>query len=220
MSSINEVALPWSAELGRRARGHVLLALAGTSTLICLFFVGYFYVQQNPAFPVTVMPLTRLDRMIPFQPHALWIYLSLWIYVGAGPGLQKTRRDILLYGLWVGALCLAGLAVFYFIPTAVPPMVDAPHSSAFSLLQRLDATGNACPSMHVAAAVFTVMRVDAVLRESRSPAFMRFLNATCCALICYSTLAIKQHVALDVLAGAALGVTFAVLSLRQPRQAF
>jgi membrane-associated phospholipid phosphatase len=49
---------------------------------------------------------------------------------------------------------------------------------------------------------------------------LRIINMTCCGLICYSTLAVKQHVILDVVAGAVLGVIFAVLSLRwRPRAA-
>ena len=34
------------------------------------------------------MPRTRLDLLIPFQPAALLAYVSLWVYVGVGPGLQ------------------------------------------------------------------------------------------------------------------------------------
>ena len=217
---VDSVQPSWSAELGARMRGNLLLTLVGTSALISLFFVGYFYVQRNPAFDVTVMPLTRLDQIIPFQPHALWVYLSLWIYVGAGPGLQKTRREILIYALWTGALCVCGLGIFYLVPTQVPlPVVDRSDSSVFSMLQRVDAAGNACPSMHVAVAVFTAIRLDAVLREVRSPAMLRLINIVFSGLICYSTLAVKQHVVLDLIAGAGLGVIFAVLSLRwRPRE--
>ncbi|MEJ0034976.1 MAG: phosphatase PAP2 family protein [Gammaproteobacteria bacterium] len=218
-TSIASVPLSWSAELGARVRGHWFLTLIGTSAFIFVFFLGYFYVQESPAFPVTVMPLTWLDHMIPFQPYALGLYLSLWIYVGAGPGLQKTRREILIYALWTAALCVVGLGIFYFAPTRVPlPTVDLSESSVFSILQRVDVAGNACPSMHVAVAIFTAIRVEDVLRGARSPALLRFINVACCALISYSTLAVKQHVALDVVAGAVLGVIFAVLSLHwRPR---
>ena len=211
--------VPWSAELRARFRGHFLLTLIGTSVFILVFFVGYFHVQRYPAFALTVMPLTRLDRLIPFQPYALSAYLSLWIYVGAGPGLQKTRAEILRYALWMGALCLTGLGIFYFLPTQVPlPTVDLSDSSVFAMLQQVDAAGNACPSMHVAVAVFTAIRVEDVLRRIGSPALLRLLNVTCGGLICYSTLAVKQHVVMDVVAGAMLGAVFAVLSLRwQPR---
>jgi hypothetical protein len=205
----------WRVELGTRARSHFVLTLIGTSAFVLCFFVGYFYVQRHPVLPTTIMPLTSLDRLIPFQPYLLWIYLSLWIYVGAGPGLQKTVGDMLGYTLWIGALCVTGLVLFYVVPTRVPLVgADFSDSPMFSMLQRMDVAGNACPSMHVAAAVFTAIRVDDVLSGVRAPRLPRLFNIVCCFLISYSTLAIKQHVVLDVLAGATLGVIFAVLSLR------
>jgi membrane-associated phospholipid phosphatase len=159
------------------------------------------------------MPLTSLDHLIPFQPYALVAYLSLWIYVGTGPGLQTTRPEIMSYALWISALCATGLAIFYFLPTQMPPMTMAGSDSIFfRTLQQVDAASNACPSMHVAVAIFTVVRVDDVLRATRSPTVLRLLNMACCGVICYSTLAIKQHVVLDVAAGALLGAFFAALS--------
>jgi len=203
----------WKAQLAGRMRGHPLLTFIGTSAFIFIFFLGYFYVQRYPAFVSTVMPLTSLDRWISFQPLALIAYLSLWIYVGAGPGLQATRTDMLAYALWMGALCVTGLTIFYVLPTQVADVIGTESNSIFfRALDRVDASGNACPSMHVAAAVFTAIRVDDVLRVVRSPLFVRLLNLAACALICYSTLAIKQHVVLDVVAGALLGALFAGLS--------
>ncbi len=68
--------------------------------------------------------------------------------------------------------------------------------------------------MHVAVAIFTALRIDVVLRSIRAPLRMRALNAAWFAVIAYSTLAIKQHVVLDVVAGALLGLIFAWMSLR------
>lgn len=218
-AALQVVRPSWSVELGTRARTNFVLTLIGTSAFVLCFFVGYFYVQRHPVLPTTVMPLTPLDRLIPFQPYALCIYLSLWVYVGAGPGLQRTVGDILSYTLWMVALCATGLVIFYVVPTRVPLVgADLSDSPMFSLLQRMDVAGNACPSMHVAAAVFTAHRVDDLLRGVGAPRWPRLVNIGCCGLICYSTLAIKQHVVLDVLAGAALGVIFAMLSLRRRSQ--
>jgi membrane-associated phospholipid phosphatase len=47
---------------------------------------------------------------------------------------------------------------------------------------------------------------------------LRALNWLWCAGILYSTVATRQHVALDVLAGAALGAAVAVVHLRWLRQ--
>ena len=78
----------------------------------------------------------------------------------------------------------------------------------------VDAAGNACPSMHVAIAIFSAIWIDRLLMESRVPIAFRIVNGAWFVAIAWSTLAIKQHVVLDALAGAALGVLFAIVSLR------
>jgi len=205
--------MAWRAGLGERVRWHFLLKTFGTAGFVCLFLLAYFQVQMNPAYPPTVMPLTDLDLLIAFQPYALIAYVSLFIYVGVGPGLQKTWTDLLAYCLTIGALCAAGLAIFYFLPTQLPAVgVDESSFFAFALLHRIDAASNACPSMHVAIAMFTAMRVHSVLSEARAPLWLRFLNWCWCALIAYSTIAIKQHVVLDVAGGLVLGAGFGALA--------
>lgn len=205
----------WKAELGLRMRRHFALKLIGTTAFTWIFFIGYFHLLRSPAHAVAVMPLVALDHLIPLQPQMLGIYLSLWFYVGIAPGLQLSFAELLAYGLWVGALCLTGLALFYFWPTAIPlPMPNTAGFEGFSLLRGVDAAGNACPSMHVAVAMFSALCIERVLRVIQAPAPLRLLNAAWFLAIAYSTLAIKQHVVLDVLAGALLGIAFAVPALR------
>jgi len=211
----------WTTEIALRMRSHFLLKLFGTTAWVWAFFIGYFWLLRNPAWPVTVMPLTALDHMIPFQPVTLVAYLSLWLYVGVAPGLQLTFRELMVYGLWAGALCLTGLVLFYIWPTAVPPLaIDVSAYPGFKMLQGVDASGNACPSMHVAIAMFTVIRLEHLLRQARAPLGLRAANVAWFLAISWSTLAIKQHVVIDVLAGGLLGIAFAVPSLRwRPRAA-
>ncbi len=204
----------WARELRRRARNNLVVTIVGTTVLTGLFFVGYFYVQNCPLRAATVMPLTRLDRLIPFQPWALLGYISLWVYIGAGPGLQPSRAALARYVLWMCALCLTGLLIFYLWPTRTPALqlatTDFP---GIALLHGVDRAGNACPSLHVAAASFTLVRVATVLRSVHTPPWLHGLNIIWFTLIVYATLAIKQHVAWDVVAGMLLGLTFAWLSL-------
>jgi membrane-associated phospholipid phosphatase len=205
----------WTSDIALRVRRLWALKFVGTTAFTWLFFIAYFHLLRHPVHVPTVMPLTALDRWIPFQPEALFAYISLWVYVGIAPGLQLDFFELLVYGLWVGALCLSGLAIFYFWPTQVPPAnLLTSGLPGFALLQGIDASGNACPSMHVAVAVFTAIRLHDVLRQAGAPTVWRVVNGVWFLAIAWSTLAIRQHVVLDVLAGAALGIGFALASLR------
>lgn len=210
----------WAGELAWRAQHLFMLKLVGTSVGTALFFVAYFHLLQHPPRPAIVMPLTAIDRLIPFEPGAIAAYLSLWVYVGIGPGLQRSLADLLAYGAWAGALCLAGLACFYWWPTSVPPATqDLSAYPGFGMLKGVDAAGNACPSMHVAIAIFSAIRAGQVLRSIGAPRWLRAINAGWFVAIAWSTLATRQHVAIDVVAGAALGLVFVLGSLRWRPQA-
>jgi hypothetical protein len=201
-------------EFAHRARIHALWKLLGISAFMWPFFMAYFHMLRHPVYPVTVMPLTPLDRAIPFQPQWLLAYVSLWLYTGIAPGLLLHMRELLRYGLWAAGLCLSGLICFYFWPTAVPELaLDLSAYPGFGVLQGVDAAGNACPSLHVAAAVFSAFWIDLLFRKIGAPAAMRLTNLLWLGAIVYSTLAIKQHVVLDALAGTLLGTLFALVSM-------
>jgi membrane-associated phospholipid phosphatase len=197
-------------------RRHLWLKLSGVSAFIWVFFIGYFHILRHPAYPVTPMPLTSIDRLIAFQPSALAVYASLWLYISIAPGLLLTGRELIVYGLQAAALCLSGLACFYFWPTAVPPLaVDVALYPSFAVLQGVDAAGNACPSLHVATAMFSATWIDRLLRDMKAPSAPRLFNALWFVAIAYSTLAVKQHVVLDVLGGLLLALLFALPPLRR-----
>jgi len=205
----------WASPLAERMRRHLVLKAAGTTLIIGVFFVAYLHLLHHPAYPVTVMPSTELDRLLPFEPRALFVYLTLWLYVGAGPGLQLRLIELANYAAWSILLCAAGLAIFHFWPTQVPtPGRDLSPHFGFAMLQGIDAAGNACPSMHVAFASFTALRIDQVLRVIGSPGLLRAANVAWSLAIVLSTLLVKQHVVLDVAAGLLLGTSFALASLR------
>lgn len=205
----------WLQEVGDRVRTWWLAKLLGIVGGMLAFFIVYFWLLRHPFFPVTVMPLTEVDRMIGFFPAALPLYLSLWLYVSLGPALLIDRRELLSYGLATGVLSVIGLGIFFISPTTVPrPEVDWSQHAAFAFLKSVDASGNACPSLHVAFAVFTAIWLAHLGRQIGVGRIVRLLNWLWCAGILYSTVAVRQHVALDVFAGAALGAAVAAVHLR------
>ena len=199
--------------VGRRVLAYFWLKAIGTSAIMTVFFIAYFHLLRHPDGPVTVMPLTWIDRWIGFQPWALPIYLSLWFYVCLPPTLMVSRAQLVRFGVGISAVCLFGLGVFALWPTQVPSMAaDYARYADFRLLRGVDASGNACPSLHVASAVFAALWLDRMLPRLGRGWPYRALNALWCALIVYSTMAVKQHVLLDALGGAALGASGALLA--------
>lgn len=194
-------------ELGLRWCAHWLLKMVGTTAFMSAFFVGYFVTLKSPVYPVTTIPATALDHWIEFRPESLVFYVSLWVYVALPPALLRHKRELTAYALVAGVLSLVGLGIFLFLPTTIlRPEIDWTRYPSFTFLQEIDAAGNACPSLHVTFAVFSAFALDRVLREAGGKLRVRLVNAAWCVGILYSTLATKQHVAIDLLAGAALGV--------------
>ena len=209
---------PWYARAMEAFSKHLLLKALGTPFFIAVFFGAYFYLLKHPAYPISIVPTIWLDRVIGFEPRALLLYLSLWVYVSLPPALLATRRELFRYAAWMAATCLIGLLVFYFWPTAVPiPDIDWALYPEVHFLKNIDAAGNAFPSLHVATAVFSGLWLQHLLRRFGGPTWMLVLNALWGTGIIYSTIATRQHVAVDVLAGLVLGGVAAYLSLRHTR---
>jgi hypothetical protein len=129
-------------------RRHLVLKLVGTSLVIGVFIVVYLHLLHRPSYPVTMMPSTALDRLLPFQPRALFLYLALWL-TSASDQAATRFLDLVNYTAWAVMLCAAGLLIFYFWPTQIPPL-GLTFPLTLVCVAGIDAAGNTCPSMHVA----------------------------------------------------------------------
>jgi hypothetical protein len=188
-------AAPWHRRIAAVLPNQMLLKSVGISLFLSVFFVAYFYLLNHPARPVTVMPFTALDRLIGFSPWAVPLYVSLWVYVSLPPALLASRQPLLRYAAGMTGICVAGLAVFYFWPSAVPAAdIDWRLYPSVAFLKNLDASGNACPSLHVATAFFSGLWLHHSLRHFDAPRWLLLVNGLWCAGIVYSTLATRQHV--------------------------
>jgi membrane-associated phospholipid phosphatase len=204
----------WLRLAGARLRALWPAKLIGMPVLITGFFAAYFWLLTHARLPVTTMPRIFLDRMVPFEPWAVVLYVSLWIYVILAPSLISSRRELASYAWSAAAMSAVGFGTFILWPTAVPAYdPGAGPGPSLAFLKAVDASGNAFPSLHVAFAVFTAFWLNRLLRGMGAGMFARALNLLWCAGIVYSTLAIRQHVALDAVAGAALGAAVAAVHL-------
>ena len=214
-SSPRPLPAQWLRRAGDRLAHRWLVKMFGTMGGMTVFFVGYFWVIHHPLHPPAIMPFLAVDRWIGFWPAAVSLYFSLWIYVSLVPALIVDRRELFSYALVASSLGFVGLAIFYFWPTAMPPTpVDWSQHPAFAFLQSVDGSRNVCPSLHVAFAVFSAAWLHRLLRQIGTGHRGLAVNWLWCLGIVWSTMAIRQHVFIDVLAGAALGLAFATVHLQ------
>lgn len=204
----------WRHDIGARFRSRWWLKTLGIGVAITVFMCVYFALLRHPQFAVTVVPRTALDHWIAFTPWAIVPYISLWFYIGIVPSLLKLRGEMAPYVMSVLAVSVIGCGIFYFWPTAIPEApIDWSLWPAVALLKSADAAGNACPSLHVAFAVLTAIWLSWLLRRLHAPRWPHVINVVWCLLIAWSTVAARQHVMLDVGAGAVLGGVIALAQL-------
>src|SRR4051812_46120755 len=110
-------AVGGSPRLAPRSRAHRQIKIIGLLAGMGAFFAAYFWLLKHPFFPVSTMPLTAIDRLVPFQPVMLVFYISLWIYVPLVVVLLGSRRELFSFGLVCAVLSLAGFGFFFFWPT-------------------------------------------------------------------------------------------------------
>jgi membrane-associated phospholipid phosphatase len=196
----------FAPEALRRLKALPVLKTVGISGFMVLFFAGYFATLKHPLFPVRLMAEGPLDRIIGYQPWSIWLYCTLWFYVIMPPALMIDPRALFRYGGVAAALAAVGLGIFLLWPTTV-----ALQGTGF--LKTLDRGGNACPSLHSAYAVFSAFCLQRILRLINAPRIILVASWLWCGTILYSTLATKQHVSADLVAGAVLGAVASLFAL-------
>jgi membrane-associated phospholipid phosphatase len=193
-------------------RGAIVLTLAIAQTAI------YLWLNHHPLIPSRELPLTAIDRALPFLPWSVWIYLALLSSEGVlALGVRDDatfRRMVVAYTL---AMSLAFLTYACW-PTRFPrPQAPEPGSwggAGYRWLVAIDAPECCFPSGHVivpAIVCFSLARD----RRRRWPVILF-------VLLVPSVLTTKQHYFWDVIAGiviaAAALIVAATLDQRRGRQ--
>jgi membrane-associated phospholipid phosphatase len=186
----------------RSLLGTKLALLAGLNLLV---YGPYFFLQRHHYFPEVPMPLSFWDRLIPFTPQALWIYLSIYWLVPIGPFLMNSRKQILRYAIGVVLIGFIAELVFIAWPTTAPRPAVAGTDMAYRVLTTVDNPFHAFPSLHAAFSIYSALWGGAVLRDMGKSRWWTLLLWIWAALILYATLATKQHRAVDIFAGSVLG---------------
>ena len=197
--SVNEILL--------RLRSNWATKLAITFGLMVAFAVFYVLPQQYPVFAVTYLQPTRLDRMISFMPASAYLYDSLYLFMPIAPWLLRTKCELTQYTKGFLFMTAVASCFFFLWPTAVlrPPEVRGANF-LYERLSRLDNDLNAVPSLHAAYALFHGECCHSVFHNGKWHNLLRGFFWIWASAIAASTLVAKQHVAIDVVAGVALGL--------------
>lgn len=188
-----------------RFLAHWRLKLVLTAGLNAFFWSFYSFLGRHAFFPVRTLPLTWLDRVIPFQPEPWgWIYLSQFLFTGTLPWFLATRQAVRRYAVGLVVMSMVSFSIFFFFPVASPRPETITDSGAMTWILGYDGHLNAFPSLHAAFLVYMAALAKR-MAGGALPSLVTSGGFVWGALILYATIATRQHYAVDLLAGAALG---------------
>ena len=176
----------------------------GLAVGIC---VPYFALQRLDLFPQRTLPALALDAWVDFSPGWLWVYLSIALLVPLAPLLATQRDELARYARGLALVCVPCFVAFLLVPVEGPRPEVLPAHGGYEWLASVDRTTNSFPSLHAALAVYSLLFACRVMRRDLSRGAWLALAAAgslWVLAILYSTLATRQHWALDLPAGALL----------------
>ncbi len=188
-----------------RERPYYLYILYVPCYLIWFFVLEHVITDQ---YWVSYLPI---DDRIPFIPGFSLAY-CLWFPFLVLPGLYWLLRDVPAFKRYMWFMMI-GFSLSMLICTVFPngqnlrPTAFSTDGFCVRLVQalyRADTNTNVLPSMHVVGS-FAVVYGAVHGRETKKPLWMAVFIATA-LLICCSTVFIKQHSFLDIIAGVVVAI--------------
>ncbi|HFK4648371.1 TPA: phosphatase PAP2 family protein [Serratia marcescens] len=159
----------------------------------------------------TLLPPSALDRAIPFNPAAIWLYLSFFLIVPAGYLLAPLQR-IKWLTLAMQLTALGAGVVYLLWPTTMAyPQNEGVGISAqlLAALTQVDSPQNCLPSLHMALTVLAVWALSDGEHKVRTALWMLWGVA-----IAFSILQLRRHLFVDLAGGALLALFAGWLALR------
>jgi len=191
-----------------------------TQEIICRVYCGillniwilvpYAILQHVEIREVYWMPVSSLDSSIPLNFYSLWFYLSFFPVLGV-VGLTVEKRVFIRFLYTVGWATMVAHMTFLFFPNGVSrESVDIEGAPAmYRWLASVDMPRNAFPSLHAALAVIAGMAVQASRWKSMHGLVRGVVKSVTWLWVLgvfWSTIALRQHVSVDLIAGAVIAV--------------
>lgn len=151
----------------------------------------------------TVISPSLIDRLIPFSPHAIWLYLSFFIMIALAYLLAPLDRvEWLARAMQLTAIG-AGVVYVLWPTTMVYPLDQGTtlSSDVLSALTQFDSKQNCLPSLHMALTVLAVWAVGDERHKVRTVLFILWAVA-----IAFSILQLRRHLLIDLVSGTLLAL--------------
>jgi membrane-associated phospholipid phosphatase len=168
--------------------------------LVIWILAPYVLLQQFAIRDIWWLQPTAFDYAIPINFHSLWFYYTFYLLLGV-VGLSIERPVYLRYLYVIGWTTMVAHMIFLLIPNGLTRieihLPDAP--VYYHWLANCDAPRNAFPSLHVALSVVAGIAACSSARfnlAARTGVILWILG------IIWSTIALRQHVIIDGIAGA------------------
>jgi len=176
--------------------------------LMFIQFIIYFIASSNVV-AKTGNFLTNLDQKIPFIPEFIYIYFSLYLmfilYFGFFLQLFNKREIWTKIIPAIGTMLIIAFIFFIVVPSNYPrPKISSDTNSItyklLVFLYQTDPPNNTTPSLHVASSTLL-----ALIAYDKSK-IIGIVLTIWALLITLSTLFVKQHYLIDVIAGILLAL--------------
>lgn len=178
----------------------ILIRVYSGAILVIWILAPYLLLQQFAIREVTWLEPTAFDRAIPVNFHSLWFYLTFYLLLGV-VGLFVSRPVYLRYLYTIGWTTMVAHMVFLVFPNGLSrieiPMEQAP--VVYKWLVDCDAPRNAFPSLHAA---LSVVAGIAAFACKDFKLWARLFVWVWVIGILWSTIALRQHVLVDLISGA------------------
>ena len=187
------------------------------------YLLTFVLVEHLPQASYWPTQLT-LDNAIPFCEWFVLFYCT-WYPLLVAVGLYLLLRDVPAFRCYMAFLAVtffASVVIWLLLPNGqdlrpqVFPRENFP-TALVAALYRIDTNTNVFPSVHVVGSVGAALAVWDSSRLRAQP-LLRWGVVLLAALICVSTLFIKQHAILDVVSGLVLSLAAAVPLYLIPRK--
>ena len=185
-----------------------------------VFLLFFLYVERLSSTAVYHPMHCALDDLIPFCEYFLIPYLFWFVYL-IGMHVYTLLYDIDAFRLLMRFIIVSyslSMVIYLLFPTCqelrpVEFLRDNPFTRFLYYFYQFDTNTNVCPSLHVVGSV-AVWLTSRRIHRFRTMGW-RFAFGTAAILICISTVFLKQHSVLDVLAAIPICLVAYTFSFRR-----